>query len=268
MERSIRRQLTTELAGLHRAYSLVRILLDAADIHNQELVSWSDRPLNAPRAILINVVIQEQPQDLSDVGVDRYQQGVIFLPAHYQTLLQPQLKFKISHSLDPLFSTADTADRIMGSESALLLITISKRSHKFTRAITQIVKGQKFASVLDIRYDSSVTSPYVTTARVRSEVEVSDAWGSVAVATTDLSAVRYVIVIQRPNDTSRMIDLHHNLVILHSSRRVDILPGRSGCLMFDSAWRLVRVHRGEPHLRGSKGLALFAVIAVPAGMLR
>lgn len=319
MERSVRRKLASELARLYRSDSSVQTLLDAAGIRNQELISWSERPINTWNAILTHVEIQEQLQDLLDVVVDQFPQDVIFHLARYQTLLQPRPQPKLPQlaSVPPL--DPGTAEKIMGDESTLLPILFLKHGIERARSVARTVKGSKCASGFLTENDIFVTNNHViasadeadqttlefgydappevgeprrfTTVQllpqrgfhtdpenditfVRVEAGADSTWGSIPIKDIDLSAVRYVNIIQHPDGASKMIGLYHNLLAYHDNRVIDYytdtLPGSSGSPVFDSSWQLVGIHREggllqDPTGRGNvfrnRGTSISALVA-------
>jgi Effector-associated domain 1 len=102
MEPSVRRQLATRLAELYRAPASAQAVLDAAQIRNQALISWADRPLDTWYAILKHVEVQEQMQSLLDVVIEQFPQDAVLNQARDQELLRPQPKISLSEPDGPL----------------------------------------------------------------------------------------------------------------------------------------------------------------------
>jgi V8-like Glu-specific endopeptidase len=145
VEPSARRQLVARLAELYRAPSSTQAVLDAAQIRNQALISWADRPLDTWYAILKHVEVQEQVLALLDVVIEQFPQDVVFHHARYQELQRPQPKFPLPEPGGPLLDLG-SAERIMGQESTLLPISFLKRGLECARAVARTVNGNKTAS--------------------------------------------------------------------------------------------------------------------------
>jgi V8-like Glu-specific endopeptidase len=144
MEPSIRRQLVARLAELYRAPSSAQAVLDAAQIRNQALISWADRPLDTWYAILKHVEVQDQMRALLDVVIEQFPQDVVFHQARYQELLRPQ-PIPLPEPTGPLLDLG-TTEQIMGQESTLLPISFLKRGLECAHAVARTANGQKTAS--------------------------------------------------------------------------------------------------------------------------